>query len=134
MFSSAADGVAVGAALDSTSCAKPASGTHNSAVTRATNLFISLANLRHSRGNSMPLQKPMHVLSEFRPDPLRRCNLVDARFAQSIYRSESPQQQILAVLTDAGAIVENALADPLLHQQLVIGIRESVRFVADALE
>jgi hypothetical protein len=82
----------------------------------------------------MPLQESVHFLGELRPDPLGRGDLLHGRFPQPIDRAKFPQQQILSVLTHAGTIVENALADPLLHQQLVIGIREAMRFITDSLE
>ena len=44
------------------------------------------------------------------------------------------QQKIFPVLTHAGTIVENAFADAFLHQQLVIGVGETMRFIANALE
>ena len=53
-----------------------------------------------------------------------------SRFTEPNLRSK----QILAVLAHARAIVENAFADALLHQELVISVGETVRFVANALE
>ena len=82
----------------------------------------------------MPLQKAMHFFSQFRPDPLSRRNLLDACFAQSIDRTEFSQKQAFPVLTHARTIIENTFVDPLLEQQLVISIREAMRFVADSLK
>ena len=44
------------------------------------------------------------------------------------------QQQILAVLAHARAIVKNAFSDPFFHEQLVICVGEAMRLVANALE
>ena len=38
------------------------------------------------------------------------------------------------MLADAGAIVEDAFADSLLHQELMVSVGEAVSFVADSLE
>ena len=84
--------------------------------------------------SSMPLQKSMNVLGQFRADSLRRGDLFHTRFPQPIDGPELAQQQILPVLAHARAIVENAFADPLLHQELVVGVGETVGFVANALE
>ena len=82
----------------------------------------------------MSLQKAVHLFRQFLADAFGGCNFFDARFAQSLDRSEFSQEKIFAVLAHAGTIIEDAFADPFFHQQLVIGIRETVRFVADALE
>ncbi len=82
----------------------------------------------------MAFEKPVNFLRQLRPDPFGRGDLLYGRFAESVYGTKFSQQQILPVLAHAGAIVENAFADPLLHQQLVIRVREAVRFVTDALE
>ena len=57
-----------------------------------------------------------------------------AGFPQPIDGAESAQEQILAVLTYARAIVQNAFADALLHQKLMVSIGEPVGFVSNALE
>jgi hypothetical protein len=82
----------------------------------------------------MPLEKPVDFLREFRADAFRRGDLFDRRFAEPIHGTKFSQEQILAVLTDARAIVQNTFADAFFHQELVIGIRETVRFIADALQ
>ena len=82
----------------------------------------------------MAFEKPMNFLRQFRPDPFRGRDLFHRRFPQPIHRTKFPQQQILPVLAHARAIVEDTLADPLLHQKLVIGVREPMGFVADSLE
>jgi hypothetical protein len=82
----------------------------------------------------MPLQKSMNVLCEFRPDAFRRGDLFDRRFPQPVHGPKFSQQQTLPILAHAGTIIENAFADPFLHQELVIGIRETVGFVADTLQ
>src|SRR3954454_22465485 len=133
MFSSA-EAAGVGGGFGSTPCAKLPRRAQNSPIARTSTHLIYAANLRHPPCNSMSLQKPVHFLGQFRADPRSGCDLFGARFAQPVYRSESPQQEILSVLTHARTIVENALADSLLHQQLVICVSETVGFVAYPLE
>ena len=83
---------------------------------------------------SVPLEKAVHFLRQLLAYPFGRRNFFDARFAQALHRTESAQEKIFAVLAHAGTIVENALADPFLHQQLVISVGETVRFVANPLQ
>ena len=82
----------------------------------------------------MPLQKPVHIFRQLSADPFGSCDLFDGCFAQAIHRTEPLQQQIFPVLTHARTIVENAFADSFFHQQLVIGVGEPMRFIADALK
>src|SRR5260370_25083051 len=82
----------------------------------------------------MTLQKAMHFFGKFWPDPLGRRNLLDTRFAQAIDRTEFSQKQAFPVLTHARAIVENTFVDPFLEQELMVSIREAMRFVADSLK
>ena len=82
----------------------------------------------------MPVQKTMHFFGQLAPNSFSRRYLVDARFAESIDRTKFSQQQILSVLTDAWTIIENTFVNSLLQQQLMISIREPVRFVADSLQ
>ena len=82
----------------------------------------------------MLLQKAMHFFGQFRPDPCRRRNLFDTRFAQAINGPELSQKQIFPVLTHTWAIVENTFVDSFLEQKLVIRVRESMRFVSNSLE
>src|SRR5262249_21264127 len=44
------------------------------------------------------------------------------------------QQDCFAVLRDAGAIVEQTFGDAAFHEELMIAVGETVRFVADALK
>ena len=76
----------------------------------------------------------MHVLRQLWSDSFRRGDFFHSGFPQSVDRPKFPQQQILPVLTHARAIVENAFADPFLHQQLMIGVGETMGFVANALK
>ena len=82
----------------------------------------------------MSLQKTVHFLRQFRADSLGRGNVFHARFAQPIHRTKSSQQQILSVLANAWAIVENAFFNSFFQKQLVVGIGETVRFVANPLQ
>src|SRR5881392_1550330 len=93
-----------------------------------------LATPESTSGKLMAFEKAMNFLRQLRPDPFRRGDLFHGRFPQSVYGPKFSQQQIFAVLAHARTIVENAFADPLLHQELVIGVRETMRFVADTLE
>ncbi len=76
----------------------------------------------------------MNVFGQFRPNPFRGRNFLHGRFPKTIDRAELSQEQILPVLTYARTIVENAFADSLLHQELMVGVGESVRFVPNALQ
>jgi hypothetical protein len=82
----------------------------------------------------MLLEKTVNVLRQLWPDAFRRRDLFDRRLPQPFHGTEPAQKQILAVLTHARTIVENAFADALLHQELVVGISESVGLVSNALE
>ena len=82
----------------------------------------------------MPLKKAPHFLRQLLAYPFGRCNFFDARFAQTLHGTEFAQKEILAVLAHAGTIVEDAFADPLFHQELVISIGEAMRLIADALK
>src|SRR5260370_35545027 len=82
----------------------------------------------------MPLQKAVHFFGQFWPDALGRRNLLDARFAQAIDRTEFSLKQAFPVLTHTRAIVENTFVDPFLKQQLWISVGEAVRFIADSLK
>jgi len=82
----------------------------------------------------MALQKAMYFVGQFWSDPFGRRNLVDARFAQAIDRTEFSQEQILSVLTHTRAIVENTLVDSFLEQKLMIRVGEAMRFVTDSLK
>src|SRR5687767_5767067 len=68
----------------------------------------------------VPLEEAVYVLGQLRTDSFRGGDLLHGRFPQPVYRTELSQQQILPVLADSRAIVEDAFADPLLHQELVI--------------
>ncbi len=82
----------------------------------------------------MPLQKAMHFFRQFSSNPFGGGNLIDARFAQAIDRAKLPKQKIFPVLTHARAIIENAFVDSLLQQQLMISVREPMRFIANSLQ
>ena len=87
-----------------------------------------------SIGKSMLLQELMHVFGQLAADTFGRGDFVRRRLTQAIHRAELSQQQILAVLTHARAIVKNAFANPFFHQQLVICVGEAMRLVTNALE
>ena len=82
----------------------------------------------------MPFQKAVYVLGKLSPNSFGGRDFFDAGFSQSADGSKFSQKQVLPVLTDAGAIVENALSDSFFHQELMIGVCKTVRFVADSLE
>src|SRR5438045_1820287 len=115
---------------------------HDDAATRqrktaAERKFTSatvLATPESTSGNLMAFEKPMNFLRQFRPDPFRGGDLFHRRFPQPVHRTKFPQQQVLPVLAHARAIVEDTFADPLLHQELLIGVRQPVRLIADSLE
>ena len=82
----------------------------------------------------MPLQEPVDFFSQLSADAFRRGDLPNARFAKTIHRAKSPQQQIFPVLAHTGAIVENAFFHAFFHEQLVVRVREPMRLVANALK
>ena len=82
----------------------------------------------------MLLQELMYFFGQLSADTFGGSDFVHRRLTQSIHRAELSQQQILAVLTHAGAIVKNAFADPFFHEQLMICVGEAMRLVANALE
>ena len=75
--------------------------------------------------------RPRRVSGRCLPHPR---SFQPTRRADAFHRTERAQQNLFAVLADAGAIVQDALADAPLHQELVVTIGEPVRLVADALE
>ena len=82
----------------------------------------------------MPLQKEVHFFRQLSANAFRGRDLVNARLAETIHGPEPLQQETFTILTHARTIVENAFTDSLFHQQLVIGVSETMRFVANALE
>ena len=82
----------------------------------------------------MPLQEAMHLFSQLAANPFCGGDLVNGRFPQAIHGTKSSQQQVLPVLTHARAIVKNAFADALFHEQLMISVGETMCFIANALE
>src|SRR5256885_14569650 len=136
MVSSAGGPIAAGAG-DSVCASRPCPPALRNKKTAAVRNFTSasvLATPESTSRNLMAFEKPVNFLRQLRPDPFGRRDLFHGRFSQSVYRTKFSQEQILAVLTHTGAIVENTFTDPLFHQQLVIRVREPVRFVANALE
>jgi hypothetical protein len=82
----------------------------------------------------MPFKESMNVLREFRTNSFRGGDLLHGSFSKPIHRPKLSQQEILPILTHARTIVEDAFANPFLHQELVIRIREAVGLVSNALE
>src|SRR5207247_11111711 len=87
-----------------------------------------------STDKSMSLQEVMHFFGQLSANPFRGSDFVHRRSAQAIHRAELPQQQILAVLTHTGAIIKNAFADSLFHEQLMIRVGEAMRLLANTLK
>ena len=83
---------------------------------------------------SVRLQKTVHLFGQFRTDSLSSGNFLHPGFAQAIYRSKFSEKQIFSILTHARTIIQDTFVDPFLQEELMIGIRESMRFVADALQ
>ncbi len=80
------------------------------------------------------LQKAMNFFGQLRSDAFGRRDLLDVRFPQPLHGTELPQKKIFPVLTHARAIIQNAFSDSFLHQELMISIREAMRFVANPLQ
>jgi hypothetical protein len=78
--------------------------------------FIRKSESANSTDKSMLLQELMHFFGQLSADTFRGGNFIHRRLTQAIHRAELSQQQILAVLAHARAIVKNAFADPFFHQ------------------
>jgi len=76
----------------------------------------------------------MHFFRQFSANAFRRGNFLHSRFSQTLHRSKLSQQQILPVLADPRAIIKNALADALFHEELMIRVGKPMGFVPDALK
>ena len=83
---------------------------------------------------SMSLQKSMYFFGQLRPDTFGAGDFFHAGFSQSVDRPELSKQQVFPVLTYSGTVVQDAFADPFLHQELMISVGKAVRFVPDSLE
>ena len=82
----------------------------------------------------MPLQEAMHFFRKLSANAFRGGNFLYRRFAQTFHGAELSQQQIFPVLAHPRAIIENALADALFHEQLMIRVGKPMGFVTDSLE
>src|SRR6266852_143661 len=82
----------------------------------------------------MSLQEAMDFFRQLSSNSFSRGNLLHARLAQAINGAKLAQHQIFPVLTHARAIIENAFTDAFFHEQLMIGVSETVGLVANSLE
>src|SRR5262249_52106795 len=80
------------------------------------------------------LQELVQFFSQLSPDSLGRSNFLGAGPPESVYRAKFPEENIFSILTDPGAIIQDALRDPSFHQQLMIRICEPVGLIANSLE
>src|SRR6267142_2029626 len=103
------------------SCAISCEGVAQALLIR--NLVVEASSLRAGH-LLMSLQKAVEILSQFWTDAFRRRDLFHGGFPKAIDGAESTQKQVLTALTYARAIIENAFADALLHQELVVGVGE----------
>src|ERR1700730_2025740 len=76
----------------------------------------------------------MNLFRQLSSNSFGRGNLLHTRLAQTTNGTKLAQQQIFPVLTHARAIIENAFTDAFFHEQLMIGISETVGLVANSLE
>ena len=76
----------------------------------------------------------MHFFRQLSADAFRGGNFLHSRFAQTLHGAELSQQQIFPVLAHSRAIIKNALADALFHEQLMIRVGKPMGFVTDALK
>src|SRR5207302_8820753 len=109
-------------------------GTTAKSTINARTFICRIDILLRDNAASMPLQEAMHFFSQLGTNPFRGRNFVHRRFAQTIHGTKLPKQQILSVLTHTWAIVKNAFADALFHEQLMISVGETMCFIANALE
>ena len=82
----------------------------------------------------MSLEEAVHILGQFWTNALRGRDLLHSCFAEPINGTESTQEQILAVLTYAWTIIEDAFTNAFLHQQLVVSVGEAMGFVSNPLQ
>ena len=76
----------------------------------------------------------LEVLGEIAADAGRRRSLLDGCLADAPHRAESLEKRLLAPGTDAGDVIELTAERPLAADVSVIGDREPLRIVADALD
>src|SRR5438552_19205600 len=82
----------------------------------------------------MASQEAMDFFRQLSSNSFGGRNLLHARLAQTINGTKLAQQQIFPVLTHARAIIENAFTDAFFHEQLMVGVSETVRLVETSLE
>jgi len=82
----------------------------------------------------MASQEAMDFFRQLSSNSFGGRNLLHARLAQTINGTKLAQQQIFPVLTHARAIIENAFTDAFFHEQLMVGVSETVGLVANSLE
>src|SRR5437879_13637048 len=82
----------------------------------------------------MASQEAMDFFRQLSSNSFGGRNLLHARLAQTINGTKLAQQQIFPVLTHARAIIENAFTDAFFHEQLMVGVSESVGVVVNSLE
>ncbi len=76
----------------------------------------------------------MHFFGQLPANAFGGRNLFNACFPEAIHRAEPAQQQILPVLANSGAIIEDAFLDSFFHEQLMIRVGKPMCFIADALK
>src|ERR1700680_5223394 len=82
----------------------------------------------------MAAQEAMDFVRQLSSNSFGGRNLLHAGLAQTINRTKLAQQQIFPVLAHAWAIIENAFTDAFFHEQLMVGVSETVGLVANSLE
>jgi len=75
----------------------------------------------------------MDFLRQLRPNSLGLGNFFNGGFAKPVNGSKFSQQQILSVLADAWAIIEDAFLNTLLQKQLMISIGETMCLISNPL-
>ena len=74
------------------------------------------------------------LFGEFSADAAGGGDLVGAGATEPGDAAKTLEEELFAVLGDAGAIVEEAFGDAPFHEQLVVAVGEAVGFIADALQ
>jgi len=74
------------------------------------------------------------LFGEFSADAAGGGDFVGAGATEAGDAAEMLEEELFAVLGDAGAIVEEALGDAPFHEQLMVAVGEAMGFIADALE
>ena len=76
----------------------------------------------------------MKIFGEFAANAFGGGKFIDGGFSDALDGAPVAEEELFAVLADAGAIVEDALGDAFFHEELMVAVGKAVGFIANALE